>query len=447
MRTATPSRKVLTGIPSFTGTAAPTVRHMLRKFPPESLQPGDVIATNDAWMGTGHLFDISVVRPVFRNDRIVGYTLSITHLPDIGGVGFSAAATDIYLEGLRLPICKLVRAGEVDDFILDLIRTNSRVPDQTIGDVMANITANEVGGRQLLEFMDDYGFDDLGPLSRAIRDQAEAAMREKISAWADGTYSYEGELEGVDDAIRIACSVTVDGDAVAIDFDGTGGCVPRGINVPFCYTRAMANYAIKCLTIPALPNNEGAIKPITVTAPEGCILNAPPPSPTGGRHLVGHFVTPAVFSALASAVPTMAQADCGMVNIVNCMGTHRDGRSISTLYFSAGGFGALQGKDGAATTPGPTNMAVVPVEVWENLTAMTVERKRLLTDSGGPGASRGGLGATNRPAQRYRPPDDRPHHGVSDAVSRPRPAGRPAWPVASEYDQWRSGAPERAVYP
>ena len=214
-------------VPSFTGTAAPTLRHMLRKFPPETLRPGDVIATNDSWMGTGHLFDISVMRPVFRGDRLVGYTLSISHLPDIGGVGFSTEATEIFHEGLRLPICKLAREGEVDRFILDLFRANSRVPDQTVGDVMANITCNEVGGRQLLEFMDDYGIDDLGPLSRAIRGHAEAAMREKIRAWRDGTYTYEADHEGVDEPIRIAASVTVEGDGVAIDFAGTSGCVNR----------------------------------------------------------------------------------------------------------------------------------------------------------------------------------------------------------------------------
>jgi N-methylhydantoinase B len=379
-------------VPSFTGTAAPTLRHMLRKFPPETLRSGDIIATNDSWMGTGHLFDISVMRPVFRGDRLVGYTMSISHLPDIGGVGFSTAATEIFHEGLRLPICKLAREGEVDGFILDLFRANSRVPDQTIGDVMANITCNEVGGRQLLEFMDDYGLDDLGPLSRAIRDQAEAAMQEKIRGWRDGTYTYEADLEGVDEPIRIAATVTVAGDSVAIDFAGTSGCVNRGINVPFVYTRAMANYAIKCLTIPTIPNNEGSTAPIAIAAPEGCILNALPPSATGGRHLVGHFVTPAVFNALAEAVPAMAQADCGMVSIANFRGTHRDGRQISTLYFAAGGFGALKGHDGAPTTPGPTNMAVVPVEIWEGLTSLTIERKEMTADSGGPGASRGGVG-------------------------------------------------------
>ena len=379
-------------LPAFTGTAAPTLEHMLRKFPPETLRPGDIIATNDAWIGTGHLFDITVMRPVFRRDRLVGYTMSITHLPDIGGIGYGASATDIFLEGLRLPICKLARAGKVDRFILDLIRTNCRVPDQTIGDVMANITCNEVGGRQLIEFMDDYGLDDLMPLSRAIRNQAEAAMREKIRAWPDGTYSYEADVEGIDEAIGLACTVTVEGDGVGIDFRGTSGCVSRGINVPFCYTRAMANYAIKCLTVPSIPNNEGAVAPITVAAPEGCILNALPPAPTGARHLVGHFVTPAVFNALAQAVPSMVQADCGMISDLNCQGIHRNGRPISTLYFAAGGFGALDDRDGAATTPGPSNMAVVPVEVWENLTSMTIERKELMADSGGAGAHRGGLG-------------------------------------------------------
>ena len=167
-------------VPSFTGTAAPTLRHMLAKFPPETLEPGDVVATNDAWMGTGHLFDINVMRPVFRNGRIMGYTMSITHLPDIGGLGFGAAAAEIYHEGLRLPICKLVRGGRLDEPMFDVIRSNVRVPEQVFGDLMANVSCNEVGGRQLLEFMDEYGLDDLAPLSRAIRGQSERAIRERL---------------------------------------------------------------------------------------------------------------------------------------------------------------------------------------------------------------------------------------------------------------------------
>jgi N-methylhydantoinase B len=154
----------------------------------------------------------------------------------------------------------------------------------------------------------------------------------------------------------------------------------------------MALYSIKCLTIPAIPNNEGAVAPVRVTAPEGSILNAMPPSPTGGRHIIGHFVSPLIFGALVEAAPDKVQGDCGMIDILTVQGRHRDGREVSTLYFAAGGFGALLGHDGPNVTPGPSNMAVVPVEVWESLTAMTVLRKQLLADSGGAGAARGGLG-------------------------------------------------------
>ncbi len=378
--------------PPFIGTAPLTMRHAMQAFPPETLKPGDVIATNDPWIGTGHLFDINVMRPVFRGARLVGYTMSITHLPDIGGTGFGTTASEIYQEGLRLPLCKLVREGEVDQALLDLIRANVRVPEQVIGDIMANVTCNEVGGRQLLEFMDEYGVEDLGPLSAAIRAQSERITRDKIRAMRDGVYRNRIEIEGIDEPIALACRVEVAGDGIHIDLEGTGAAVRRGINVPYCYTNAMALYSIKCLTAPSVPNNEGSTKPVRLSAPPGCILNAQPPSPTGGRHIIGHFVSPLIFGALAEAVPNEVQADCGMMDLLTVQGTHRDGRGVATIYFAAGGFGAVAGHDGANTTPGPSNMAVVPVEIWEYVTGTTIEKKVLLPDSGGPGASRGGLG-------------------------------------------------------
>jgi N-methylhydantoinase B len=332
------------------------------------------------------------MRPVFKDGRIVAYTMSITHLPDIGGIGFSAAASEIYQEGLRLPVVKLVAEGVVNPFLVDLIRANVRVPEQTMGDVQANITCNEVGGRFLLEFMDEYGIDDLRPLSAAIRETSEAAMRGKIGEMKPGTYHNEIQIEGIDGPLTLACRVDVGADEVAIDLAGTGPSVRRGINVPFCYANAMALYSIKCLTIPSIPNNEGSVRPIRVTAPEGCILNAVPPSPTGGRHIIGHFVSPLIFGALAEAAPDKVQADCGMIDIMTVQGRHLDGRDITTLYFASGGFGSLQGHDGPEATPGPSNMAVVPVEVWETLTSMTVRHKSFLADSGGPGAARGGVG-------------------------------------------------------
>ncbi len=379
-------------VPVFIGTAPRTLRYMLEKFPPKTLRPGDVICTNDPWMGTGHLFDINVMRPVFRNGEIAGYTMSITHLPDIGGMGFGAAASEIYHEGLRLPICKLVRESETDPFILDLVRTNVRTPDATIGDLMANVTCNEVGGRQLLEFMSEYGIDNLSPLSEAIRNQSEGAMRDSLRKIKNGTYESRILIEAIDDPIPLACRIEVEDEEVLIDFNGTGDCVRRGINVPFCYTNAMSLYSIKCITIPTLPNNEGATRPVRVTAPEGCLLNAQSPFPTGGRHAIGHFVPGLIFGALADAAPNKIQADNGMMDLLTIQATHPDGRPVSTIYFVSGGFGALQGQDGRDCLPGPSNMAAVPVEVWETITGMTVVSKTLKPDSGGPGAFRGGVG-------------------------------------------------------
>jgi N-methylhydantoinase B len=379
-------------VPSFTGTAGPTLRHMLRRFPPETLRPGDVIATNDPWMGTGHLYDISVMRPVFRGADLVGYTLSITHLPDIGGVGNSAVASEIYQEGLRLPVCKLINEGKLNTKLIELIRTNVRVEEQVIGDLMANITCNDVGNRQLLKFMEEYQIDDLAPLSQAIRQTSERRMRDKIEEIPDGSYENRIVIEGVDEPVTLACRIDKRGDSIAIDFAGTGAPVRHAINVPFCYTRAWSAYAIKCLTTPFTPNNEGSIRPIAFSAPEDCILNAQPPAPTAGRHSVGHFIVPLVFGALVDAVPEKVQADVGMMNIFHLYGRRWDGAGIATLFMTAGGCGALDGMDGASATPAPSNMFVMSNEAWENFSSMTVAKRALRPDSGGSGKYRGGAG-------------------------------------------------------
>ena len=379
-------------IPVFIGTAPATLAFMLRRFPPETLRPGDVVVTNDPIMGTGHLFDLSVMRPVFRSGSLVGYSMSITHLPDIGGMGFSATATEMFHEGLRIPVVKLYAAGRLDETLLDVIRENVRVPAQVVGDIMANVACNEVGARQLVEFMDSYGVGDLVPLSAAIRAQSARAMRETIRGIPDGSYANRLSFEGIDGPLTLACRIDKRDEGMRITFDGCSPPVRAGINVPFCYTRAMALYAIKCITAPEIPNNEGSAAPVEIVAPALSILNAQPPSPTAGRHVVGHFVTPLIFGALADAVPGRIQADTGMIDIVSFQGRHRDGTPLATLYFAAGGFGALEGLDGHPTTPGPSNMACVPAEIWESRTGIVVESKRLLPDSGGAGTWRGGLG-------------------------------------------------------
>ena len=379
-------------VPVFIGSAPITLRHMLKRYPADTLKPGDVIITNDPWLGTGHLYDITMVRPIFRKGRVVAYTLSITHLPDVGGSGFGSSAMEVYHEGLRLPICKLYEEGRLNELIVEIIRTNVRVPEQVMGDVMANVACNEVGGRELLAFMDEYGLDELTDLSRAIRGQSEAAMRGKIRELGQGTYRNQIQVEGFDGPCDYVVRIDVKGDSVAYDFTGTSGCVRAAVNVPFCYTNAMALHAIKSLLLPTIPNNAGSIAPISVFAPPGCILNALHPFATGGRHAMGHFVTPLVYGALAQALPDRVQAGSGMMNLINFQGMRRDERPFSTLYFAAGGYGALRNLDGWCTLPHPSNMATVPVEVWETLTHTTIESKRLLPDTGGPGQWRGGLG-------------------------------------------------------
>jgi len=379
-------------VPSFTGTAPATLAAMLKRFPPETLRAGDVVITNDPWLGTGHLFDINVMQPVFRRGVIVGYSMSITHLPDIGGAGFSAAAREVYEEGLRLPPCLFAREGEIDQTLLELVRINVRVPEQTIGDLLANVACTSVGARMLNEFMDEYGLESIDPLADAILGQSEQAIRHELALLPAGTYRNSIQIEGQDGPLTLSVAVTlVNGEAIA-DFSGTSDAIQHAINVPLCYTRAMTCYAIKCLTTPRIPNNEGSVRPIALRAPTGCLLHAQPPSPTGGRHIVGHFVVPLIFGALADIVPDRVQADSGMLNLINVQGATRDGRGVSSIFFAAGGFGALAGQDGAPTTPSPSNMTGSSIEIWEDLTGIFIESKALLADSGGPGEFRGGLG-------------------------------------------------------
>lgn len=379
-------------VPSFTGTAPETIAAMLERFPPDSLRPGDAIATNDPWIGTGHLYDINIVRPIFRDDEIIAYSMSITHLPDIGGLGFTASARQIYEEGLRIPICKIFEAGDANELLLDIIKNNVRVADQTLGDLHANIACNEVAARLLVEFMDEYGLTSLSSIADSIIGYSERALRNAIAEIEDGQHSHSIQIEGQDEPLTLAVTLDIRDDSIHADFSGCSPEVNIGINVPLSYAKAFVVYTIKCLLTPNIPNNLGSVRPITVSSPKRSILNAQDPSPTGGRHIVGHFVTPLVMGALAKVVPDLVQADSGMLSLVNVQGQSPSGRGISSIFFSSGGFGALDGLDGADTVPSPSNMTGTSIEVWEDMTGISILSKALRPDSGGSGRNRGGLG-------------------------------------------------------
>ncbi|MFC4670439.1 hydantoinase B/oxoprolinase family protein [Seohaeicola nanhaiensis] len=379
-------------IPVFIGTAPVTLAHMLKKFPPESLLPGDVVVSNDPTIGTGHMFDIAVMRPIYRDGAIAGYAMSITHLPDIGGMGFSVSATEIYHEGLRLPIWKLVSAGKVDENLVELIRMNVRVPEQVIGDIFANVSCTEIVTRQVIDFMEEYALDSLQPLADAILRNSDEAVRQALREMPDGVYRSSLDVEALDEVRTLHCAITKAGDTLEVDFAGTGPCVRAGINVPFPYTRAMVLYAVKCLTTPGIPNNEGAMQAITVRAPVGSILNAIPPAASAGRHTIGHFIFPLILNTLSDVVPGRVSAGAGLIDILTFQGQHPDGAGLSATYACSGGFGGGQGLDGHPALPGSTNMGRTPVETFEVVSGLTILCKDLWPDSGGAGEFAGGAG-------------------------------------------------------
>src|SRR3954447_2426536 len=245
-------------IPVFiTSLPAATQKHFLPKFPAAMLQEGDVLATNDPEIGTGHLPDVTMVTPVFRNGRVVAYAGSIAHLPDIGGAPLHSEASDIFEEGIRFPIVKLQKAGEPNQDVLDIIAASVRLPTEVLGDLDSMMAANAVMGRELLKFLEEYGLDEVDELADAIHARSEAQLRKAIRAWPNGTYRAETILDGFDSEVKLAVAVTVNDDTVHVDYAGSSPQVTHGINVRTNYRFAHSVYALKCLLDPATPNNEG----------------------------------------------------------------------------------------------------------------------------------------------------------------------------------------------
>ena len=379
--------------PAFTGTAFYTIDKLLEIYPANNLEDGDVIITNDPWTGTGHLADVSVLRPVFRNGSLLGFVMTISHLVDIGGRGASVSSREIYEEGLLIPPMKLYRRGQVNEELLTIIKGNVRTPDQVVGDIMANVSGTYAGGVKLNEMLDRYELDDLQALAEGIIRQSELAVREKILAMPDGIYNNQLQAETHDEQhLVLACTLEINGDSIRIDFAGTSPCVPRAINVPLCYTRSWCAYTLKCLTTPSIPNNLANVLPLEVTAPEDCILNAQHPAATLGRNTVGWYVVPLLMGAFARALPGFVQAEPGMATAVVFYGALRNGGKLLDQYFATGGTGAMTGLDGRQTTPAPTNCAMISSEIWEDETDVAVLERRILPDSGGAGQFRGGPG-------------------------------------------------------
>lgn len=380
-------------IPSFIGTAPRTIRHFLEQFPADTLEEGDVLITNDVWLGTGHLPDITVAKPIFRGGRLVAWAGSVAHAPDIGGRVRSADATSVYEEGLQIPPMKVLSAGQMDRTLERILRQNVRVPDQVMGDLYAQFTGLSLMERHTLELMTEHRLESLDELSGELRGRTEAAMRRAIAKVSDGVYRAAAVSDGIDQPIRLQMALTVRGDEIEVDFAGSDAQVQKSINVCLAYTTAFTAYGIKAVLCPDVPNNDGALAPLAITAPAGSILNSVPPAAGGARALMGHFLPAMVLEALAPVVPDQVIAGVGSpLWCVNMAGVKPDGRGFANLFFLNGGYGASARSDGVNVLSWPSNISSTPVEVIEQVAPLKVHRREFRTTAGANGCYRGGLG-------------------------------------------------------
>ncbi|MYU22637.1 hydantoinase B/oxoprolinase family protein [Streptomyces sp. SID8352] len=383
------------GTPGHINAMATGMEHIVAAFPQDTLAEGDVLITNDPWLTAGQINDITVATPVYRGGTLVAWFASCCHSPDIGGRILSAAATEVFEEGLRLPVMRLRSAAGPDETLEQIIRANVRTPDETLGDIYAQVAANEVGARSLLAMMDEFGLHTIDPVADEIMRRSEAALRTALSELQDGVYCAEATSDGFDgEAIHLKARVTIRGDAIDIDYDGSSPQSRNGVNVVLNYTRAYTSFAVKAAFAPEVPHNAGSFRPVTVRAPAGSVLNCVDPAPVASRHLVGHFLPSLLFEALRPAVPGGLQASSADALWMTVWRSAELGEPFpfTLTAFAAGGAGARPAKDGLNTTSFPTGVRAAPTEVLETLTSLVQVQRELRQDSGGAGEFRGGLG-------------------------------------------------------
>ena len=387
-----------TGIPSFIATLPATVRHMIAAFDPAGMREGDVFVTNDPWIGTGHLPDVCLVRPIFHAGRLVAFAATTSHVPDIGGMVRSTTPREIFEEGLHIPPMPFLRQGVPDAVLIKLIEANVRTPGQTMGDIWAQVAALEVMAARMGAMLTDYTMDDVVELAREIHDRSERAMRAAIAKVPPGIYGFEMQTDGMGAPFTLKVALHVTADAITADYAGTSPQHPSAINCPLTYTYAMTAYAIRCALLPGLPNNEGMFRPVKVRAPEKTLLNPIFPAAVGARAATGHYVPVLVFGALHAAIPDRVMAPPGsplwnMTMIGENAGTSEAaGKRYACVMFFNGGLGGRPGRDGVACLSWPSNISATPIEVAERAAPIRIHHKRLVPNSGGDGTYRGGLG-------------------------------------------------------
>jgi 5-oxoprolinase (ATP-hydrolysing)/N-methylhydantoinase A len=399
--------QAVTGTPGHVNSMAESVGHTLRHFGRDAMRAGDIYITNDPWQGTGHLNDFVVTTPCFRNGRLVALFSCTSHLMDIGGLGFGPDATDLFMEGLQIPHLRLAHEGRIDEVLIAMIRANTRLPVETVGDVYALAACNAIGCQRLVAMMDEFGLEDLDLLARHIISTSRNGVLNELAKVPHGRWSNSMVTDGYDTPITLAAATTISTQGVHVDYTGTSPAVGRGINVPLAYTTAYTVFGLASALAPRVPNNAGSLSVFKVTAPPGTIVNAIKPAPVAIRHIIGQMLPDVVFGCLASAVPDRIPAEgtscLWNINVRGSNDSDEDFGFFMTIT-SNGGTGARPFANGLSATAYPSGVKGTPVEIAEALTPLIFWRKELRAGSGGVGRYSGGDGQVIEIASRIERP-------------------------------------------
>lgn len=379
--------------PSFCVVLPRTARVLLEHFPTHTLQPGDVLATNDPWQGTGHLPDYILLIPVFREGEVIAYIGTVSHMSDVGGHPNEIEGSDVFAEGLRMTPFKLYEGGAENELAFSLIGANCRVPDLLLGDLRAMAGAAKIGSRRIADFLFDYDLNNLDCLARAILDRSEAHMRAQIRALPDGRYEHDLEIDGYLERISLRTQVVICGDEIEVRFRGTSPQTDRAaINASYNTTYATVVFPFKCALAPYVPNNEGLFRPIEVNPPDNSILNARFPAPVKARAKTTNNLNQCIFGALHSILGEQVQASNGSIWPFVLSGSETGYGNYLVDMLPHGGRGGQPTLDGMLPVAWPNNSTITPCEVMETRAPLRFHAKELWTDSAGPGMHRGGLG-------------------------------------------------------
>src|SRR5262249_795923 len=382
--------QAVTGTPGHINTMAKSVGYFIEQFSIATMSPGDVFVTNDPWHGTGHLHDYVVVTPAFCAGHLIALFACTGHMTDVGGIGLSSDATDLFMEGVAVPIMKLIDAGRVNETLIAIAKANSRLPHEIEGDIYSLVASNETAVRRLAELLAEVGASDIDALADFIVGRSRRAIAERIAALPKGEATCSMRIDGFEAPVELRARLRIAEDTIAVDWSGTSQASRFGINVPLNYAAAYTSYALACVIAPDVPNNEGTLSAFKVTAPEGCILNARRPQPVACRHIIGALLPDVVFGCLDQLLPGRGRA--GGASALWTL-TFRGGRDDFTISIvTNGGTGARPGLDGLSATSFPSAVRGTPVEIVEAATPLIFWRRELRAGSGGDGAARGGLG-------------------------------------------------------